>query len=54
MYDIMGRKVGSLVDEKKIPGNYETEWNAAHLAPGIYLCTFRDGMHKEALVISKY
>ena len=36
IYDILGRKVATLVDESQKAGSYKTVWNAAHIASGIY------------------
>lgn len=37
VYDILGRKVATLVNEVKQPGVYEVEWSAGSLASGIYI-----------------
>jgi hypothetical protein len=36
VYDMLGREVAALVNEKKAPGNYEVQFNASGLASGIY------------------
>lgn len=36
IYDMNGRLINTLTDEKHLPGNYEAEWNASGFAPGIY------------------
>lgn len=36
IYDILGREVATLVNEKLKPGNYEVDFNANGLASGIY------------------
>jgi photosystem II stability/assembly factor-like uncharacterized protein len=36
VYDLLGREVAVLVNEKKAPGNYEVQFNASGLASGIY------------------
>jgi Outer membrane protein Omp28/Secretion system C-terminal sorting domain len=36
VYDIMGREVTSLVNEKKSPGTYDVTLNATNLASGVY------------------
>ena len=40
IYDLTGLTVAILVNERKVPGRYEVEWNAEGMEPGIYLCTF--------------
>lgn len=37
VYDILGRQVATLVNEKKVPGRYEVTFNASGLASGVYL-----------------
>jgi hypothetical protein len=36
IYDILGRKVTTLVNERKQPGEYEVEFKAASLPSGVY------------------
>jgi hypothetical protein len=36
IYDILGRVVSTLVNEIKIPGDYEFNFNAANLNSGVY------------------
>ena len=36
-YDMLGREVMVLVDEKKEPGEYHVKFDAAGLASGVYL-----------------
>ncbi len=36
IYDVLGRVVAELVNEKLNPGTYETEWDASQFASGIY------------------
>ena len=37
VYDLLGREVAVLVDEKKAPGTYEVRFDASGLASGVYL-----------------
>ena len=37
VYDVLGREVAVLVNERQSPGNYKVEWNASGLASGVYL-----------------
>jgi len=37
VYDVLGREVALLVDERKDPGRYQVTFNATGLASGIYL-----------------
>jgi len=43
VYDILGRKVTTLVDEPKAPGNYEITFDASRLASGVYLYRLTSG-----------
>jgi hypothetical protein len=43
IYDILGRKVETLIDEYLSPGSYAVTWNASHSASGIYFCRLRVG-----------
>lgn len=38
VFDMLGRKVDTLVDDVMSPGNYEVTWNAADYASGTYFC----------------
>ena len=37
VYDLLGREVAVLVDERKQPGVYTATWNAAGMASGLYI-----------------
>jgi hypothetical protein len=43
VYDILGREVAVLVNEKKEPGSYRVTFDAAGLASGVYLYRLRTG-----------
>lgn len=47
VYDILGREVAALFNEKLSAGHYEIEWNAGGLASGIYFCVLRSGSKLE-------
>jgi hypothetical protein len=36
VYDVLGREVETLVNEKLYPGSYEVEWNASSYPSGVY------------------
>ena len=38
IYDLLGRKVTTLVDEEKLSGRYSVQWNAAGFSTGVYYC----------------
>ena len=54
IYDLLGRKVATLVDGVKAPGNYSVRWNAQGYASGIYFYRIESGglarTHKMMLV----
>ena len=37
VYDLLGREVAVLVNERKAPGSYEVNFDATRLASGVYL-----------------
>jgi hypothetical protein len=43
VYDIIGREVAVLVNEKMEPGNHSTTWNAQGFASGVYFCRIQAG-----------
>lgn len=43
VFDLLGREVATLVDGPMTPGTYRLQFDAAHLASGMYLCTMRAG-----------
>jgi hypothetical protein len=50
IYDILGRNVASLVNERKEPGHYRVFWDASHHATGVYIAVMRAG---ESLVMTR-
>ena len=36
IYNISGQKIATLVDKKMNAGSHEVQWNAAHIASGVY------------------
>ncbi|MCB0750109.1 MAG: T9SS type A sorting domain-containing protein, partial [Ignavibacteriae bacterium] len=47
VYDILGREVATLVNQKQKPGNYEVEFNARNLKSGIYFYRISAGSYTE-------
>jgi hypothetical protein len=43
VYDLLGREVTVLVNEKKMAGTYDVTWNATRMASGIYFYQLRAG-----------
>jgi cyanophycinase len=48
VYDLLGREVAVLVDEKKQPGSYEVKFDAPGLASGVYVCRMEAGQFVQA------
>jgi hypothetical protein len=54
LYDVFGRELGTLVNERKQAGEYEVEWNATDLASGVYFYRILAGsltQTKKAIVL---
>lgn len=43
IYDLLGKEIKTLVNEKKSAGEYTVEWNGKHQPSGMYLCQLRVG-----------
>jgi glycosidase len=43
IYDVLGRVVATLVDERKEAGRYSVQWNASGSSSGVYFYTMRAG-----------
>ncbi len=43
VYDLLGRKVATLVNKYQNPGSYKVEFNAEHLSTGIYFYSISSG-----------
>ena len=43
VFDILGREIQTLIDEKKQAGKYEIEFNANNLTSGIYFYRLEAG-----------
>jgi chitinase len=55
VYDMLGREVAVLVDERKEPGAYTATWNAAGMASGVYIyrLTANDYTQSKTMVLLK-
>jgi len=38
VYDVLGREVAVLVNERKAPGTYDARFDAHGVASGLYIC----------------
>ncbi|MEM8487798.1 MAG: alpha-amylase family glycosyl hydrolase [Bacteroidota bacterium] len=43
VFDVLGRRVATLVDENKLSGVYQATWGAARVAPGVYFARLVTG-----------
>jgi hypothetical protein len=43
IYDILGRKVETLIDEFHYPGSYAVTWDASHVSSGMYFYRIQAG-----------
>ncbi|HUI29684.1 MAG TPA: T9SS type A sorting domain-containing protein [Candidatus Acidoferrales bacterium] len=43
IYDVLGREVATIVDEKKMPGTYEVKFDGSKFASGVYFCRMNAG-----------
>jgi N-acetylneuraminic acid mutarotase len=54
VYDMLGRKISTLVDEVQVPGEYNSTWNAEGTMPGIYFCELRMDGYKQIIKMIKW
>jgi len=47
IYDLLGRKIATLINEEKPAGEYKVEFNAANLPSGIYFYRIQAGSYSE-------
>ena len=47
VFDLLGREVTTLVNEKKEPGNYSVNFNASNLTSGVYFYKITAGSFTE-------
>jgi len=47
VYDVLGKEIETLVNEKLQPGTYSVEWNASQLPSGVYFYQLRTGDYIE-------
>jgi endo-1,4-beta-xylanase len=55
VYDILGREVAVLMNERKEPGRAEVTWDARRFASGLYICRMTAGSYMECrkMVLAK-
>jgi hypothetical protein len=47
LFDILGKEIQTLINEKLQPGTYEVEWNASNYPSGVYFYSLTAGDFKE-------
>lgn len=47
IYDIVGREVETLINNRLLPGSYTVQWDAQKYASGIYFCHIESGSYNE-------
>jgi hypothetical protein len=47
VFDIVGRKIATIISEEMSPGTYSRQWNAAKLSSGIYFYRLQAGTYIE-------
>ncbi len=55
VYNILGQKITTLIDEQKISGNYNIQFNANQLSSGVYLVVLKQNklIIKEKIILLK-
>jgi hypothetical protein len=48
IYDILGREVATLVEEKKQSGKYQVSWNASKIHSGVFFYRLQSGSYTES------
>jgi hypothetical protein len=43
IYDVLGREISTLVNERKSAGSYSVKWDAAQIPSGVYFCRLTAG-----------
>jgi parallel beta-helix repeat protein/predicted outer membrane repeat protein len=43
LFNLLGEKIKTLIDEEKMPGNYEVEFNAVNIPSGVYFYQLKAG-----------
>jgi hypothetical protein len=55
VFDVLGREVATLVNEVKVPGRYEVDWNAKYFPSGVYFYRLQAGSFRDTkkLILAK-
>jgi len=52
VYDIQGKEIATLVNEKLSPGTYETNWDGSVFSSGVYFYKITDGEYTETKMMT--
>ena len=47
VYDMLGKEIATLVNEKLSPGTYSVEWNASEFPSGVYFYKLQSESYSE-------
>jgi hypothetical protein len=47
VYDILGKEIITIINDNRLAGNYETEFNGVNLSSGIYFLRMEAGEFKD-------
>jgi len=49
IYDVMGRKIETLINKEQSPGKYQIQWNAIDQSSGLYFCNIKAGKFEQTI-----
>lgn len=49
IYDILGKRIASLVNQQQQPGNYQVSWNATDMPSGAYFARLKAGEQSQTM-----
>lgn len=49
IYDVLGRKIETLVDKNQPAGQYAIQWHTGDLPSGLYFCRIRTGAYEQTI-----
>ncbi len=55
IYDLIGRRIDTLLETALLPGTYRVPWYARNLPSGVYFCRLRinNTLHSRSMILSK-
>jgi len=55
VYDLLGREIAIIVNDRLAPGNYTRQWDATGLPSGVYFFRLRAGgeIHSRRLILAR-